>query len=99
MKWRSIKSPISGNQVLRFSKSGYASVVVSDVHVLPGQTTPVNGNLRPEFYEMEEYQVTDLGQSSASFLQIWLRFSGRKRCPCLAGPNHSGEWQPEAGVL
>src|SRR4029077_12476051 len=23
-----------------------------------GQTTTVNGNLRPEFYEMEEYEVT-----------------------------------------
>ena len=29
-----------------------------DVRVLPGQTTTVNGNLRPEFYEMEEYEVT-----------------------------------------
>jgi outer membrane receptor protein involved in Fe transport len=47
-----------GEQVLRFSKSGYASAVVSDVRVLPGQTTTVNGNLRPEFYEMEEYEVT-----------------------------------------
>src|SRR5262245_9533989 len=47
-----------GDQVLRFSKSGYASAIVSDVRVLVGQTTTVNGNLRPEFYEMEEYEVT-----------------------------------------
>jgi hypothetical protein len=47
-----------GDQVLRFSKSGYASVVVTDVRVLLGQTTTVNGTLRPEFYEMEEYEVT-----------------------------------------
>ena len=47
-----------GDQTLRFSKSGYASANVSDVRVLPGQTTTVNGNLRPEFYEMEEYEVT-----------------------------------------
>jgi len=47
----------SGDQVLRFSKSGFATAVVTDVRVLPGQTTTVNGNLRPEFYEMEEYEV------------------------------------------
>ena len=47
-----------GDQVLRFSKSGYASAVVTDVRVLLSQTTTVNGNLRPEFYEMEEYEVT-----------------------------------------
>lgn len=47
-----------GEQVLRFSKSGFASAVVTDVRVLAGQTTTVNGNLRPEFYEMEEYEVT-----------------------------------------
>ena len=33
-------------------------MVVTDVRVLVGQTTTVNGNLRPEFYEMEEYEVT-----------------------------------------
>ncbi|HMP83348.1 MAG TPA: TonB-dependent receptor [Verrucomicrobiota bacterium] len=47
-----------GDQVLRFSKSGHASVVVTEVRVLAGQTTTVNGNLRPEFHEMEEYEVT-----------------------------------------
>ncbi|MFO1487238.1 MAG: TonB-dependent receptor [Verrucomicrobiota bacterium] len=53
-----LKNVPPGNQVLRFSKSGYASAAVTDVRVLPGQTTTVNGNLRPEFYEMEEYEVT-----------------------------------------
>jgi len=47
-----------GDQVLRFSKAGYASVVVTDVRVLIGQTTTVNGNLRPEFYALEEFEVT-----------------------------------------
>lgn len=47
-----------GDQVVRFSKPGFASAVVTDVRVLPGQTTTVNGHLRPEFYEMEEYEVT-----------------------------------------
>jgi outer membrane receptor protein involved in Fe transport len=47
-----------GDQALRLSKSGFASAVVTDVRVLLGQSTTVNGNLRPEFYEMEEYEVT-----------------------------------------
>ena len=53
-----LKTVPPGDQVLRFSKSGYASAVVTDVRVLAGQTTTVNGNLRPEFYDMEEYEVT-----------------------------------------
>lgn len=48
----------SGVQTVRFSKSGFASATVTDVRVLSGETTTVNGNLRPEFYEMEEYEVT-----------------------------------------
>jgi outer membrane cobalamin receptor len=47
-----------GDQALRFSKSGYATAVVTDARVLAGQTTTVNGNLRPEFYELEAYEVT-----------------------------------------
>jgi outer membrane receptor protein involved in Fe transport len=52
-----LKNVPPGDQVLRFSKSGYAAATVTDVRVLTGQTTTVNGNLRPEFYEMEEYEV------------------------------------------
>ncbi len=47
-----------GDQVVRFSRPGYATAVVTDVRVLPGQSTTVNGTLRPEFFEMEEYEVT-----------------------------------------
>lgn len=47
-----------GEQVLRFSKSGFAAAMVTEARVLPGQTTVVNGNLRPEFYELEEFEVT-----------------------------------------
>lgn len=47
-----------GDQALRFSKSGFASVLVTDVRVIPNQTTTVNANLRPEFFEMEEFEVT-----------------------------------------
>jgi outer membrane receptor protein involved in Fe transport len=53
-----LKNVPPGDQVLRFSKPGFAAAVVTDVRVLVAQTTTVNGNLRPEFYEMEEYQVT-----------------------------------------
>ncbi len=47
-----------GDQTLRFSKAGYAAAVVTEVRVVPGQTTTVNGTLRPEFFDMEEYEVT-----------------------------------------
>lgn len=53
-----LKGVAPGNQVLRFSKPGYASAVVSDVRVLPAQITTVDGNLRPEFFDMEEYEVS-----------------------------------------
>jgi len=56
-RYRLANVPV-GDQVLRFSKSGYASAVVTDARVLPGQETTVNGNLRPEFFELEEYEVT-----------------------------------------
>jgi outer membrane receptor protein involved in Fe transport len=53
-----LKNVPVGDQVLRFSKPGYASVIVTDVRVLLGQTTTVNGNLRPEFFTLDEYEVT-----------------------------------------
>lgn len=53
-----LKNVPPGEQVLRFSKAGYASAVVTEVRVLLGQTTAVNGNLRPEFFDMEEFEVT-----------------------------------------
>jgi outer membrane receptor protein involved in Fe transport len=53
-----IRNVPTGDQVLRFSKGGYATATVTDVRVLAGQTTTVNGNLRPEFFDLEEYEVT-----------------------------------------
>lgn len=47
-----------GDQAVRFSRAGYAAALVTDVRVIAGQVTTVNGTLRPEFYEMEEYEVT-----------------------------------------
>lgn len=48
----------AGTQVLRFSKAGFATAIVTDTRVLLGQSTTVNANLRPEFFDMEEYEVT-----------------------------------------
>jgi hypothetical protein len=64
-----------GDQVVRFSRAGYAAAVVTDVRVLPGEATPVNGTLRPEFYEMEEYEVRRVFQEQAL---VFCR-SGRKQ--------------------
>lgn len=47
-----------GEQTVRFSRSGYAASVVTGVRIAPGQVTRLDGTLRPEFYEMEEYEVT-----------------------------------------
>lgn len=48
----------AGMQILTFSKSGYARAVVTEVLVADGQNSTVDANLRPEFYELEEYVVT-----------------------------------------
>jgi outer membrane receptor protein involved in Fe transport len=53
-----LKNVPPGTQVLRFSKSGFSPVTVTDVRVLTGQASTVNGNLRPDFFELEEFQVT-----------------------------------------
>lgn len=60
----------AGDHVLRFSRSGYAATVVTEVRVLPGQTSNVDGVLRPEFYEMEEYEVVaeDFGEQAEQLL-------------------------------
>ncbi len=47
-----------GDQVLRFTKPGFATATVTDVRVLSGQVTSVNGHVRPEFHELEEFEVT-----------------------------------------
>ena len=41
-----LKSVPPGEQALRFSKSGFAAALVTDVRVVPGQVTTVNGNIR-----------------------------------------------------
>jgi len=75
-----LKNVPPGDQVVRFSKSGFASAVVTDVRVLASQTTTVNGNLRPEFYEMEEYEVTAevFNEQTVQILQEQRQTSGLK---------------------
>ncbi len=53
-----VKNVPVGDQILRFSKSGFATTTVTDVRVIVSQTTTVNGSLRPEFFDMETYEVT-----------------------------------------
>jgi TonB-dependent receptor len=47
-----------GDHIVTFSKSGFARATITEVRVAAGQATRVDLNLRPEFYEMEEYQIT-----------------------------------------
>jgi len=47
-----------GEQVVIFSKPGYARTIVTEVRVAAGQSSKVDNPLRPEFYTMEEYEVT-----------------------------------------
>jgi len=53
-----LQSVPPGDQIVTFSKPGYARAVVADVRVAAGQSSRVNIQLRPEFYDMEEYEVT-----------------------------------------
>lgn len=64
-------APVSpGVHTVEFTQPGYARAAVTELLVAPGQVTPVNLSLRPEFYEMEEYVVTapELEQQEASLL-------------------------------
>lgn len=58
-----------GMQVVTFSKSGYARAVVTEVLVAVGQASTVDANLRPEFYELEEYVVT-AGEMNEQTVQL-----------------------------
>jgi hypothetical protein len=48
----------AGEHSVRFSKSGFAMATATGVRVAPGLVRDLPGSLRPEFYEMEEYEVT-----------------------------------------
>ncbi|MBN8245995.1 MAG: TonB-dependent receptor [Verrucomicrobia bacterium] len=48
----------AGDHTARFSKPGFASTTVSGVRVAPGLASTLDGSLRPEFFELEEYEVT-----------------------------------------
>ncbi|HMO66668.1 MAG TPA: carboxypeptidase-like regulatory domain-containing protein, partial [Verrucomicrobiota bacterium] len=53
-----LQGVVPGEHAVRFSRSGYAAVAVTGIRVIAGQVTTANGTLRPEFYELEEYEVT-----------------------------------------
>jgi hypothetical protein len=46
-----------GDHILVFSKSGYSRATMSEVKVAPGITTPADAQLKPEYYEMETFEV------------------------------------------
>ena len=46
-----------GIHILIFSKSGYARSTVADIRVIAGQTSTANLKMKPEFYEMEPFEV------------------------------------------
>jgi hypothetical protein len=48
----------AGEHSVRFSKSGFAQATATGVRVAPGLVRELPGALRPEFFEMEEYEVT-----------------------------------------
>lgn len=48
----------AGEHSVRFSKSGFAMATATGVRVAAGLIRELPGSLRPEFYEMEEYEVT-----------------------------------------
>jgi hypothetical protein len=60
-----------GEHIVTFSRSGFARATITEVRVAAGQATKVDLNLRPEFYEMEEYQITaeELAEQNVAILQ------------------------------
>ncbi|RME91662.1 MAG: hypothetical protein D6766_11555 [Verrucomicrobia bacterium] len=62
----------AGTHAVAFARPGYTRVVVTDVLVAEGQTSHVDANLRPEFYELEEYVVTapEMNEQTARLLEL-----------------------------
>jgi len=46
-----------GNHILIFNKSGYTRATVADVRVIAAQLSTVNLEMKPEFYELEPFDV------------------------------------------
>ncbi len=72
-----LKDVPPGNHILLFSKSGYQRATVSDIRSLGGQTSTVNLELRPEFYELPPYEVIvePIGQQTIAILDTRRRSS------------------------
>lgn len=52
-----LKNVPGGSHILIFSKSGYARSTVADIRVIAGQTSTASLKMKPEFYEMEPFEV------------------------------------------
>ena len=52
-----LKNVPGGSHILIFSKSSYTRSTVGDVRVIAGQTSTANLKMKPEFYEMEPFEV------------------------------------------
>jgi outer membrane receptor protein involved in Fe transport len=61
---------LPGEHSVSFSKSGFTRATVTEVRVGAGQTSNVDIHLKPEFYELEEYEVTaeDLERENVQIL-------------------------------
>ncbi|MDA0751220.1 MAG: TonB-dependent receptor [Verrucomicrobia bacterium] len=52
-----LKGVPQGNHILIFNKSGYTRATVADVRVIAAQLSTVNLEMKPEFYELEPFDV------------------------------------------
>ncbi len=59
-----------GQHTVQFAVPGYTRSAVGDVLVAPGQASPVDISLRPEFQDMEEYVVTAPELEASSTAQL-----------------------------
>lgn len=59
-----------GRHAVVLSRTGFVRTIVTDVLVADGQTSRLEANLRPEFYEREEYVVTaaEMNEQTAQIL-------------------------------
>ncbi|MGZ8937782.1 MAG: TonB-dependent receptor domain-containing protein [Limisphaerales bacterium] len=53
-----IKGVAPGQQTVVFSKSGYARAIVTEIRVASAQTSRADLAMRPEFFEMDEFEIT-----------------------------------------
>ncbi len=52
-----LEGVLGGNHILIFSKSGYTRSTIGNIRVVAGQTSNADLKMKPEFYEMEPFEV------------------------------------------